>query len=341
MAQVVERPLWEREAPGSSPGAPIFCMAFSLGSVQNITHSPADIAQQASLSAGRGLTSREIVSTFDFSSLFISVNATFPPGSSLLLEAQVRVGTQWSPFYKLAFLSDTLKTSFPPQADSFARVATDEIRLVSPANAYRYRVHLSGKAVLSLVHVCLVKKPFLYDEENAAQLPPGSREIRVSPISQLEQQTADCRRICSPVSLCMALDTLGVVCPLAEVLSGVFDPVANIYGNWLFNVVFAAQQGVHAYARRFGALKELDEFVTDESCVVASIAFEQGQLTGAPLPATQGHLVLVRGWKDGYVLAADPAAPAKDSVLRAYSAREFARAWLKNKQGISYIVRKK
>lgn len=24
MAQVVERPLWEREVPGSSPGAPIF-----------------------------------------------------------------------------------------------------------------------------------------------------------------------------------------------------------------------------------------------------------------------------------------------------------------------------
>ena len=29
MAQVVERPLWEREVPGSSPGAPIYNYAYS------------------------------------------------------------------------------------------------------------------------------------------------------------------------------------------------------------------------------------------------------------------------------------------------------------------------
>ena len=322
-------------------GCPDFFMIFSSGSVQNIAHSPADTAQETSLSAVRVLTSREVESKFPFSSLFISLNADFPQDSFVLLEVQVRARQKWSPFYKLALLSDKLKTSFPPQADGFARVETDELVLSVPAQAYRYRVQLSGKAQLKNLNVCLVKEPFLYDEKRAAKLPAGTREIGVCPISQMTQKLADRRRICSPTSLCMALNSVGISCTLPEVLNGVFDPVANIYGNWLFNVVYAGQKGAEAYVRRFGTLTELDEFITPTGCVLASIAFDKGELSGAPLDNTPGHLVLVRGWKDGQILVADPAAPEEKTVFRSYDARAFARAWLKNKKGISYIVRKK
>ena len=84
---------------------------------------------------------------------------------------------------------------------------------------------------------------------------------------------------------------------------------------------------------------ELQEFVTPDSFVIASIAFKKDELPGAPLEKTPGHLVLIRGYKDGQILVADPAAPDTPSVLRAYEAKAFARAWLQNKQGAAYVVR--
>ena len=62
---------------------------------------------------------------------------------------------------------------------------------------------------------------------------------------------------------------------------------------------------------------------------------------GAAIDRTPGHLVLVRGWQHGKVLTADPAASTRETVLRAYDAREFANAWLNHKKGVAYIVRKK
>ena len=93
--------------------------------------------------------------------------------------------------------------------------------------------------------------------------------------------------------------------------------------------------------RRFGALSELKDFVTPDSLVLASIAYERGELTGAAMERTAGHLVVVCGWENGAVCVADPAALKKQTVLRAYNAREFANAWLRHKRGAAYIVRKK
>jgi len=187
----------------------------------------------------------------------------------------------------------------------------------------------------------MVRAPFAVDEKTAVHLPPRSFAQTVFPISQLEQSLPHKRRICSPTSVCMALQTLGYSATLEQVLVRAFDQTADLYGNWLFNCAAASEFGAEAFFRRFSSLAELAEFVTADSCVIASIGFKKDELPGAPLEKTPGHLLLVRGWEKGQILVADPAAPTKETVLRAYGDKAFAHAWLFNKQGAAYIVRRK
>ena len=343
MAQVVERPLWEREAPGSSPGAPKgFMHTHHLrASVFNQFHSPADRAEETLSGDIKTITSGVFRTPFAFDRLTFSANFRTVTDGCLLLEVQVQTGNTWSDFFKLGLLSGKFKTSFPPQKNNFGSVQTDELVLSVPAQAYRYRLKFYGDMELLLLTASLVRAPFVYDEKSAARLPAGSFCQQILPISQLEQDTPHKRRICSPTSLCMALNALGYMVKLPDLLPRVFDQTADIYGNWLFNCAAAAECGAEAFFRRFASLNELAEFVTPDSCTVASISFKKDELPGAPLEKTPGHLVLVRGWEKNQILVADPAALTQDAVLRAYPAPAFARAWLQNKQGAAYIVRRK
>ncbi len=343
MAQVVERPLWEREAPGSSPGAPKGFMHTHhvRASVFNQFHSPAEPAE-TTLSGGiKTVTSAVFRLPFTFDKLALSANFHTATDGCLLLEVQVQTRSVWSEFFKLGLLSGQFKTSFPLQKNTFGRVETDQLVLSAPAQAYRYRLKFYGDMELLLLAASLVRAPFVYDEKSAIRLPAGSFCQQILPISQLEQDTPHKRRICSPTSLCMALNALGYMVKLPDLLPRVFDQTADIYGNWLFNCAAASQYGAESFFRRFSTLAELAEFITPDSCTVASIAFKKDELPGAPLEKTPGHLVLVRGWEKKQILVADPAAPSQGTVLRAYPAQAFARAWLANKQGAAYIVRRK
>lgn len=309
-------------------------------SVFNFVHSPAETAEETCSGGIKTITSRIIRPDFPFDKLVLSANFHTATDGCILLEAQVHVQNTWSDFFKLGLLSGKFKTSFPPQKNTFGQVETDQLVLFIPAQAYRYRLKFYGDAELLLLTSSGVRAPFGYDDKSS-KLPAVPYAQTVSPISQMEQDTPHKRRICSPTSLCMALQTLGYPATLGELLPRVFDQTADAYGNWLFNCAAAAEWGAEAFFRRFSALSELTDFVTANSCVIASIAFKKEKLPGAPLERTPGHLVLVRGWEPGRVLVADPAAPSAETVLRAYAAEPFARAWLENKQGAAYIVRKK
>lgn len=310
-------------------------------SVFNMLHSPSDTEGESSSDGIKTEVSIPFKTPFPFSSLVLSANYRSVTDGCILFEAQVCCGGKWSGFYKLGLLSGKFKTSFPAQEDAFGRVETDVLSLAKPAEAYRYRLKFYGDAELLLLCAALTRAPFAYDEKTAARLPAGTFEKEISPISQLAQKHPDRRRICSPVSLCMALNALGYQADLKELMQDVFDQTAGIYGNWMFNAAGAGALGAESYVRRFGALSELKEFVAPDSLVVASVAYGRGELAGAAIDQTAGHLVLVRGWEKGKVLVADPAAAKPESVLRAYDAREFANAWLNRKRGAAYVVRKK
>lgn len=316
-------------------------MSKQRSCILNLLHSPADIAEENFADGIQTVTSLVFKTSFPFSSLVLSAGLRSPADGWLLLEVQVCVQDKWSGFYKLGLLSGKMKSSFPAQQDNFARVETDELVLSVPAEAYRFRLKLFGGAEITLLAATAVGVSFSYDEKSASRLPAGAFAHGIEPISQMEQNHPDRRRICSPTSLCMALNALGFKTALKDLLPEVFDQTAGIFGNWVFNVAAASARGAEAYVRRFSVLDELKDFVTEKSLVVASIGYNRGELAGAAIEHTPGHLVLIRGWKDGKILVADPAALKQDLVLRAYDAREFAKAWLCNKQGAAYVVRKK
>ncbi len=278
---------------------------------------------------------------FAFTSLVASANLGPFFSGGVMLEMQVSNGLLWSPFFKLGLVMDTFQQSFPGQINSWGEVKVDELILKKPAHYYRLRVRMDGQVPLLSFGVSGTNKSAQYDEKTASRLPNGSFEMEVVPLSQKEQITPDNMRICSPVTLCMALNALGRPIVLSQVLQNVYDPASDIFGNWFFNTAYASQQGLDVHFWRFGSLEELGDFCTPKSLVAASIAYDENELPGAAQPKTAGHFVLIRGWKDGKILVADPAAETSAEVLRAYEAQPFAQAWLKNKQGAAYILRKR
>ena len=307
----------------------------------NQIHTSADVENYTAVEGDRAAISRPQKAPFAFSSLVASANLGAFFDGSVLLEVQVGNGLLWSPFFKLGFVSDSFSQSFPNQLNAWGDVKIDELVLTNPVRYYRLRVRMKGKVPLLSFGISGVNASFRYDAAQAAQLPPGRFEMPVWPISQKEQFAAVKNRICSPTSLCMALNALGRPIALSQVLQNVYDPAADIFGNWFFNTAYASRQKLDVHFWRFNALSQLPAYCNSDGLVVASIAYNEGELPQAAQPKTDGHLVLIRGWKDGKILVADPAAETAATVLRAYDAEPFARAWLKNKQGASYILRRR
>lgn len=307
----------------------------------NFTHKPSETSSVKTVDGIKIITSEPVSVPFLFDSLVLSLNYRTDTDGCVLLEAQVHAGGIWSRFYKLGLFSKKFQSSFAAQRDDAGAVDVDVLKLFVPADAYRYRLSLYGDVEILHLAGAVTNANARYDAVAAERMPSSDLEAVVCPVSQLEISHKDKKRICSPVSLTMALKYLGANMGVADVLPGVFDPSADIYGNWLFNTAYAGLCGLESFVRYFNSLAELEDFVTPDGLVLASIAYKKGELAGAAVDKTPGHLVVIRGFRDGKILVADPAAPTAGEVNRAYDAAEFANAWLKNKKGVSYIVRKR
>jgi peptidase C39-like protein len=160
---------------------------------------------------------------------------------------------------------------------------------------------------------------------------------------------------CSPTALSMLLSYYHVL-PSASNYAWVNDSYANpwvdhvarvVYdygyrgaGNWAFNTAYAANLTEDAFVTRLKNLREAEKFIAAGIPLAASISFSRGQLSGAPISATAGHLVVIAGFtKTGDVVVNDPAAPSNSSVRRTYDRGQFEKAWLRKSSGTVYVVR--
>ncbi|HEY8477863.1 MAG TPA: C39 family peptidase, partial [Chloroflexota bacterium] len=72
---------------------------------------------------------------------------------------------------------------------------------------------------------------------------------------------------------------------------------------------------------------------------IISVRFEPGQLRGAPIQSTNGHLIVVRGFTpEGDVVVNDPIAPSAASVRRVYQREDLERVWVHNAGGVVYVL---
>lgn len=294
------------------------------------------------------LTSAQLDSVFPFDELLLSADAVFPGGGELEAEAQVRTAGGWSPWFSFGkFSAAGGGASAAPQENTFGSLEIDKLKLKVKATALRYRLTLTpsgGKPpVLRLASVSYTDSAAPYSPADAVHKPAGfkARKLALPRRSQMLQQVNYAGDICSPVSLSMALCGLGLNAEPLETAEAVLDTAHNIYGNWFFNTAHAGARGLYAFTARLNSLEEARAFLDAGAQVVTSLTYGPGELGNSPLRKTKGHLLVLAGFNaKGDVITHDPAAPDEKTVERVYDRVQFARAWLENKYGTSYIIAK-
>jgi hypothetical protein len=124
------------------------------------------------------------------------------------------------------------------------------------------------------------------------------------------------------------------------VAAGTYDFAYRGNGNWPFNTAYASAIGLKASVNRFSSLEQVERWISEGVPVIATISWGSGQLDGAPIPASKGHLLVIRGFhSDGErIIVNDPAADGNSGVRRLYDRQQFADAWFRGSGGIAYLV---
>ncbi len=293
---------------------------------------------------GDGLLQSPVLdAAFPFNDLVGSWNAAVPPGASVEMQVQARQERRWTKWYRLSRWAPDSPTSFEGQEDENGYVDVDTLKLKKKSTAFRYRIIMKSTGSS---HARLLRVAVAYEDtghKSAASTPfakgPWVREIKMLSRSQMEEQETYRSDICSPTSLAMVLEHWGRKHTTVEIVELVKDRGASIYGNWPLNVSAAATLGLAGQVARLSSLGDLQDEIAANRPVVVSITFKEGELTGAPIKKSRGHILVVSGFtKIGDVIVRDPAAKTKSGVRRVYKRNEFERAWLHNKRGLAYLL---
>lgn len=118
-----------------------------------------------------------------------------------------------------------------------------------------------------------------------------------------------------------------------------YDYRYDAAGNWPFNTAYAGRFGLDAFVTRLDNLRDAEAFIKKGIPVVASVRYAKGALTGSAVGSSNGHLLVITGFrKNGRVIVNDPAASSNSSVRRSYDRAQFEKAWLGGSGGVSYII---
>jgi hypothetical protein len=300
-------------------------------------------------------TSPVMQTSFSFTEAIASWNASTPTGTWIETLISVRLDGRWTKWYNLgiwaADSSTIARHSVKLQGDSDGYVAVDTLVLASKkvlADAYQVKLRLfsvDGTGIPSVRNVSLaystsaVKKPALSTGNPAF----WNTLLAVPECSQMVYLDGG-EVWCSPTSTSMVLgywanDTGPCEPRVRAAVAGVYDWIYDGHGNWPFNTAYAAVSGLEGYVARFTSLEQAEQWVAAGVPVVASIAWGKGDLTGAPIPSSGGHLLVIVGFDgNGDPIVNDPAAATDDEVQRTYLRSEFEALWLSASGGTVYLI---
>jgi hypothetical protein len=224
----------------------------------------------------------------------------------------------------------------------FARWSASERRSLGGADA---KTRIETDILYSDVPLSAVGVASTVDLDAVAVTVPPPPDARVVPrartaildVPRLSQYLAahpDQRGWCSAASLAMLLRYHGVKAAVPAVARGVFDSAYGGTGNWSFNAAYAGSRGLRGVVACLRGIDHVAAFVDAGLPVAISISWNPGQLPGAPLEHSEGHLLVVRGMDAEHVAVNDPAHPA--------IATQYPRAALdlvyRSAGGIAYLV---
>jgi Peptidase_C39 like family len=300
-------------------------------------------------------TSPVMPTDFAFTEAIASWNASTPDGTWIETQIRAQLGGRWTKWYSLGiWAADTgtlARHSVRLQGDGDGYVAVDTLVLSSKktlAEAYQIKLRLfsvDGLAIPSVKNLSVaystspVKKPGLSSGNPAL----WNTLLPVPECSQMVYPDGG-EVWCSPTSTSMVLgywaNDNGPCEPrVRAAVAGVYDWIYDGHGNWPFNTAYAATFGLEGYVARFTSLDKAEEWVKAGVPVVASIAWGKGDLTGAPIPSSGGHLLVIVGFDgNGNPIVNDPAAATNDEVQRTYLRGEFETQWLSASGGTVYLI---
>ena len=301
------------------------------------------------------VTSPELPAEINFSELIVSWNATTPTGSWVEVLTRVNLGSHWTKWYNLGVWASDSSTiqrhSVKLQGDSDGYVAVDTLVLSDKkavVEGYQIKVRLFSTDAASIPSVGYLSAA--YSTSAPKKIAPSQGDLTkwgtLLPVPECSQMVyPDGGNVwCSPTSVSMVLgflegDTGPCEARVRAAVDGVYDRIYDGHGNWVFNTAYAATHGFTASVRRFASLDEVEPWVAAGVPVVFSFAWGKGDLTGAAIDSSNGHLAVIVGFDDaGNPIVNDPAAAADDDVQRTYDRAELEAVWLTNSGGTVYII---
>lgn len=299
-----------------------------------------------------------ITPTFAFAQAVPSWNADTPTGTWIETQMRARIGAQWTPWYNLGVWSnsDTVaRHSVSNQADSKAFIDVDTLKIGTRANpstavAYQLKVRLFSNnrnivPTLRNAAVAVSTTPV-----TPTRLVPGnptnwSKLLAIPECSQMVYPDGG-EVWCSPTSVAMVLSywagrTNSASCSVdvRAAVSGVYDRIYKGHGNWPFNAAYAAGSNMDTLVTRFTSMSQAEQWIAAGVPVIMSVSWGRNQLTGAPIPTSSGHLIVLVGFDaSGNPIINDPAAPANESVQRTYKRAELEKLWLQGSGGTAYLI---
>lgn len=315
--------------------------------------------------------SRWVDPSFGFRDVVPSWSAKTPKGTWLQPEIRVRArsGTvgSWDVLGhwqgRLTGIHDSSQGS---QDDDVASVLVDTLRTNAPARRWQIRFTLyrakgtdRSPRVASVGGVASTLAP---DDPPTSRPGPGRGDgTKVPAYSQMihrghyPQWGNGGEAWCSPTSMAMVLAAWGRG-PTRKQHGWVPDGHPNpqvdhaarmIYdhryegtGNWPFTAAYAGTRGLDAFVTRLPSLRAAERYLDAGIPLVLSIAFGSGELDGAPISSSDGHLLVLRGFtRSGQPVVNDPAAGQNAGVRRVYQRGQLERAWLTASAGTTYVAR--
>ncbi len=305
-----------------------------------------------------------VTTGFDLTELVASWQARTPGASRLLVQVRGRTSagalSSWDTLARWALRDGHVRrTTYGAQSDDLGRVAYDTWLADGGLAAWQLRVTLQrpigSRAVPSLDAVGAMASR-LPAVSSVTTSTPGAapaalgRVLDVPSYSQMVHQgeypeyDGGGEAWCSPTSTAMVLGYYDALPPpsayrwvdptypdrfVDHVARMTYDVNYGGTGTWPFNTAYAAARTGHAFVTRLRSLRDAERFIAAGIPLVASVTFGPGQLAGAPISSTGGHLLVIVGFTaDGDVIVNDPAAATRAGVRRTYDRAQFEDAWL-------------
>ncbi len=247
---------------------------------------------------------------------------SFSPSGALAIRL-IADGAPCTPWLDYARWDTNGRTSFAARALN-VRIETDRILADVPFDGIDVRADGVDCTLVALA-TPVTMRPSM----------PYARDAMILDVPARSQYVDAAERgWCSAASTSMVCAFFGIDIPVADVARGVFDAAYGGTGNWAFNTAFAGNAGLRSVVAYLENLDHAQRFIEIGVPLVLSYAWEPGELPGAPIDRSDGHLAVLTGFnRAGDCAMNDPAHPN----VRVVYARSALEGLWQRAGGVAYV----